>query len=1494
MKKYQMLAAGVGFLGMAAAVLGVRVWGDSRKQKRDDRPSVVALSPLQERQADELGASRFTSQPGVGYRTVGGEGLFGIQVKLDLPVTKLPRDLAILVDNSASQAVGSLAGAVEITRALLSQAAPEDRISLWMASNEPVQLTRGLVSPEAAKEALALLEKEYPSGATNLPKAIRSAAALFGGEVGRSRSVVLLGDGLSLANPLETEDRVQLGSELVDKRVVFHAVPMGPRMDPLNLHGLASASGGRCIRVAQGDAPATLAERIRSAADSPVYYPTAIKLGDGVLEAFPSRLPPLRSDTPTLVVGRLSPGTKAVSLQFEGQVAGLARALTHTQEIPGFDVENFFLTQMLRDWRGNPDRPALIQADRALVLASTQSHLDREECLARANWALSTGKAETAVRLYDQASRIDPTNMEARRGFDLARKVNDGKLPHSVLLRDLGQINAQIEQPDGKPAQPGAPAPTDRVKLPGADGIVGADIDQVRKLSDVYLQKREADVKRSLAEANRAATVDEVNAGKENLKQELLSLENDGSISAARKQPLIGQVQSRLQELEKRGRVFDRDERERQMVQVSLEERRKEERSVAAQQDRIKERMRQYAALMNQAREELAQAQAQKIRQDLVNQGEAVPPAVTAAYTIAQRSYYYRQLRDLVRQREEKWLAVLYEVERSHIPFPDEPPVIYPDENSPVMKNRYKDWADLSKKRIDRYDTQGFGSNVPEASMKIRDSMSRTIDYPGVQDNTAKVHEELDRLGKEFGISFEFNDAAFKIAGIEKAGESELKDPIPKMRATLGSVVKKVISRIQSNSADGNAVYVVRRDHIEITTSQFQLLDKVARAYPVADIVYGAPNSFAQSSVVQQSTLFGFGGSYGMANTMAQNTQFGGIGAGGGLGAAGFGGGGGGGGVAGGLGGAMGGQQIGGQLGMGAVGNMGQQGQQGQFGTNGAQGSLGQFGNQGAQFGLQGGNYADVLVATIRQLVGRPSDWAAPIVLPGSQPADPLTAVDPNAGDQQERNQIGYFQPANALVIKGTSFIHTELYSNFVAPTGGAAPIGGMVAKPGNRGGALAALDKPVKDKKDIDPRKIWQEALAKGVDDPGIIIAVSDFLAANQMWDHAAEFLKADLRKGLVVKAWVYDALALALKETGAAPEEIERAEVAAADLEPLDSEGYLKASRGMASLKRYDRALAFCKQAAQLAPNSPQAFEQALGYAEAVNDSGAMAWAAGNLLKQEWPEGGSQLQSKARRSLDAMANRLTKQSKPEERQKLIERAGELGRRDLIVQLAWTGDTDLDLVVKEPTGSTCSSLARQTPNGGTLVGDRAGDTPIERYVVAEGMSGTYEITVRSIWGAPLNGRAQVKVIYHQGSAEQREEIHTLELKSNSKLKVNLGDGRRRELAMVLPPRAAKATVTTKTEDVFHSLRRMTEPVLPSSGGIRAGGAGTALQVESVTAPVSVRAPSEVKKRQHQNQVQAFIQNTQDVTTRMAMDADRGGLRGPGSSLIDAGNSTGR
>ena len=45
---------------------------------------------------------------------------------------------------------------------------------------------------------------------------------------------------------------------------------------------------------------------------------------------------------------------------------------------------------------------------------------------------------------------------------------------------------------------------------------------------------------------------------------------------------------------------------------------------------------------------------------------------------------------------------------------------------------------------------------------------------------------------------------------------------------------------------------------------------------------------------------------------------------------------------------------------------------------------------------------------------------------------------------------------------------------------------------------------------------KVTQEALKKGVDNPSIIIACADYLALNQKWEHAAEFLKATGRSAI------------------------------------------------------------------------------------------------------------------------------------------------------------------------------------------------------------------------------------------------------------------------------------------------------------------------------------------------------------------------------------------
>src|SRR5262249_37656935 len=216
-------------------------------------------------------------------------------------------------------------------------------------------------------------------------------------------------------------------------------------------------------------------------------------------------------------------------------------------------------------------------------------------------------------------------------------------------------------------------------------------------------------------------------------------------------------------------------------------------------------------------------------------------------------------------------------------------------------------------------------------------------------------------------------------------------------------------------------------------------------------------------------------------------------------------------------------------------------------------------------------------------------------------------------------NDLGYYPPSLALVVKGTSRIHTNSPTLLTAP--GALPPGGQGRLDDNKRDPVARLDKKNNTKAagdveqqqkeeikkqqllaqarvpkwDAEPREVWQKALNEGGADPGLIIATADYLVQAQRFDHAAEFLKAELRQGIVVGPWVYDALAVALRESKGSPEEIERAEVSAADLQPLDAGGFVKASESLAKQQHFGAAVAFCRQAAMLEPNVPFAYEDA-----------------------------------------------------------------------------------------------------------------------------------------------------------------------------------------------------------------------------------------------------------------------------------------------------------
>src|SRR5262249_36078812 len=320
---------------------------------------------------------------------------------------------------------GPLAAAQKIAEALqakLAKLSQGDRVAIWTANVEPRALTRGFVPARSLGDALKALNQEYPSGATNLKGALQKAVATFDNGEGRQRVVLFLGDGRSLAGPIDSDDRTALGEEMVKRGVAFYSVPLGPRLELFNPHGLPNAPGGKVVRLRASEGAEDFVARLLQDFRAPVLYPHTLKLPGEVVEAFPTRLPPLRSDVPTLVVGKIKPA-KELSYVVAGTVDGKETRLNVTEKMPPPETEHFFLVNMVNQWRAQKDRPALMQADRALAYAAEQVQFARADLVAKAELALDQDNVDAAVRLYHQALQVEPGAVDAKAGLSLAEKL---------------------------------------------------------------------------------------------------------------------------------------------------------------------------------------------------------------------------------------------------------------------------------------------------------------------------------------------------------------------------------------------------------------------------------------------------------------------------------------------------------------------------------------------------------------------------------------------------------------------------------------------------------------------------------------------------------------------------------------------------------------------------------------------------------------------------------------------------------------------------------------------------------------------------------------------------------------------------------------------------------------------------------------------------------------------------------------------------------------
>src|SRR5262249_15123250 len=154
-----------------------------------------------------------------------------------------------------------------------------------------------------------------------------------------------------------------------------------------------------------------------------------------------------------------------------------------------------------------------------------------------------------------------------------------------------------------------------------------------------------------------------------------------------------------------------------------------------------------------------ASRQAQAIRTDLLNTGQPVPAAVTAAYQTGLNGYHLREGRELRRIREERVLATLLEVEHSHVPFPDQPTLEFPSAAMirKMTRGVYDNWRDLSKDRIAKYSVSALGADVPSRLFELQNELNKTYEFGGFDDPKTTLIEALDQIAKARRVTFDID-----------------------------------------------------------------------------------------------------------------------------------------------------------------------------------------------------------------------------------------------------------------------------------------------------------------------------------------------------------------------------------------------------------------------------------------------------------------------------------------------------------------------------------------------------------------------------------------------------------------------------------------------------------------------------------------------------------------------------------------------------------------
>jgi len=772
----------------------------------------------------------FASPDGVSY--------FALNLKPAASSAAAARDVVVLFNTSAGQTGDSRAKGMEALKSLLAALPAGDRVQLMAVDLAAVPLTKGFVAP-AGKEitdATAALSARPPLGATDMESALNAVAAAFPGDAKNPRAVVYIGDGRSAANLLGTDKFEKLIQKLSDLRIPVSSYVVGARVDRQLAGALAVQSGGTVILDAEALPAAEAGRQLAAAANATVLWPTAATWPAEMTAVFPKRTPPLRGDRETILIGTLK-GQGPLNAELTVQGPAGPQKLAFTVSPSASDDSNFYLIPLVEQARtdGGLTLPLLGAASLAEARQAIGANVRGLSKLAQQ--AMAGGNVERAEKLVGEALHLDPNDTDA-----LALKSKLAKLRAAVpaaaaAAAPAANPPAAADAAAILPPPPTAAAPTAGKAAPvppapapaAADGAAGGDLNLVGPepgepptgaMAEGYQHDRQiirqvvqAEVQNTLNHARSLMSTDP-DAAAQQLKLTLEKVRQTAELNPDVRDQYVDLLQTGLREAARRKVEVEHTRQQRLEAAAAAKERLLIAEGLTRNQEKVKQLMERFNSLMDERRwrpAEQVAAEAQKL----------MPNNSTLAQATTHNSMLsnFRTFMAVRAEREKGVLDVLMQVEKSHVPFPDDPPIVYPDAEL---------WQQLTARRKERYSSvdlakQGTSEKNIQDALKQPTQMEFT-DQPlnDCIDYLKDYHSQL----LQRPIEIQLDTKALNDAGIAPD------QPVTKnlKGITLKSALKLLLKDLQ-------LTYIIQNEVLLITTPEEAENRLSTKVYPVADLV---------------------------------------------------------------------------------------------------------------------------------------------------------------------------------------------------------------------------------------------------------------------------------------------------------------------------------------------------------------------------------------------------------------------------------------------------------------------------------------------------------------------------------------------------------------------------------------------------------------------------------------------------------------------------------